>query len=285
MQIMNKLQGQSILSSALIMVVVTFAKIEAKQPALPQFRSDGTFKVVQFTDLHMQVQPSETLKKWYPPSETETIKILESVLEAERPDFVAYTGDICEIDSHSCMEEKNQTAVLHAAFGPTERRGIPWAITFGNWDRAPDANMTGAQIADFLNRSFNHSFNRQAPVGVVGDSVFDVPIMLPGSNMSQGNPPGAVLYFLDTHANDGCEGKDGTGCIYPSEVAWYNATSAAYRKQNHGRPVPGFAFFHIPLPEHIAAWNEGTATYGRLDEPGGDNGYGIGCVIDSNGFF
>lgn len=94
-----------------------------------------------------------------------------------------------------------------------------------------------------------------------------------------------MLYFLDTHANEGCEGKQGTGCIYPSEVAWYNATSRAYRTSNSGSAVPGVAFFHIPLPEHIAAWNEGLATYGRLDEGAGELGLGVSCVIESSGFF
>jgi len=257
------------------MVAATPVGFEARQKDWPRFRPDGTFKVVQFTDLHMT-----------PPSEAGTVNILESVLEAERPDFVAYTGDICEIDSGSCKDEARQSAAFHAAFGPSERRGIPWAITFGNWDRAPDANFTGAQSADFIQRSFNHSFNRQAPAGVQGDSVFDVPILLPGQDSyPYETSTAAVLYFMDTHANDGCEGVSGTGCIYPSEVAWYNATSAAYTRLNHGRPVPGFAFFHIALPEHITAWNEGTATYGRLDEPAGDHGLGICCVIDSSGFF
>lgn len=245
----------------------------------PRFRADGTFTIVQFTDLHIETAVHGR-HFHHPPSVHETVSILEAVLDAEKPDFVAYTGDICEVSSKSCKEHANQTAVFHHAFGPSERRGIPWALTLGNWDRKPDANMTGPEIADFLNSTFQHCHNRQAPAGVRGDSVFDVPVLLPGA--AEDSTPAAVLYFLDTHMNDGCEGTSGTGCIYASEVDWYNRTSMAYRRANGGKPIPAAAF-HIPLPEHIAAWKG--STFGRLDEPAWKHGNGVSCVIDSNNFF
>lgn len=240
--------------------------------ASPQFRPDGTFTIVQFTDLHITPTTAE-----------QSAEILAAILDAEKPDFVAYTGDMCEIDTKSCAEEVNQSATFHLVFDPCEKRGIPWAITFGNWDRKPDAFWTGEENIAFIQNNFPHSYTRQAPPHVQGDSVFDVPIM-PAGAADADAAPHAVLYFMDTHANDGCEGIGGTGCIYPSEVAWYNATSLAYRKQNNGHPVPAVAFFHIPLPEYVTVWNEGANTYGRLDEPAGDTGQGIACVIKSSGF-
>jgi 3',5'-cyclic AMP phosphodiesterase CpdA len=256
----------------LMLLACTFGQVGAHAPLI--FRADGTFTIVQFTDLHLT-----------PASITQTQAILNAVLDAEKPDFVAYTGDICESSTGSCKEAANHSAVFRDAFSVNEDRGIPWAITYGNWDRNPDAFMTGQQNNEFIMKNFAHSRNKKAPDNVKGDSVFDVPIFLPNTTDTVDGPPAAVLYFLDTHMNDGCEGKSGTGCIYASEVAWYNATSDAYRKKNGGKAVPAMAFFHIPLPEHMLVWNQGEDTYGRLDEPAGDNGAGVGCVIDSNGFF
>jgi len=56
----------------------------AKAKAL-RFREDGTFKIVQFTD-----------PEFYEDSEAERAMeaMMLSILEAERPDLVVYTGDV-----------------------------------------------------------------------------------------------------------------------------------------------------------------------------------------------
>merc|ERR1719387_2271691 len=115
----------------------------------PRYRADGTFKIVQFTDLHLE-----------PNSLPETVRVMEAVLDTEKPDFVAYTGDICDSKTMSCQDEAMQAANFRAAFRPSEERKIPWALTFGNWDRAPDvANWTGQEGTEFIRRHFRYSFN------------------------------------------------------------------------------------------------------------------------------
>jgi len=172
---------------------------------------------------------------------------------------------------------------MKAAFSPPASRNIPFGFAFGNWDRPPTTNFTATQLIDFLSTEFpQSSMVRHSSPDVRGNGVYDIPVVWPdGANE---NKTAAVLYFLDTHANDGCEGTDGTGCIYASEVDWYNTTSIGYTKANGGVPVPAVAFFHIPLPEYITLWNKGV-TYGVLDEPSGADGLGICCTINSNGFF
>eukprot|EP00929_Paragymnodinium_shiwhaense_P044372 TRINITY_DN22772_c0_g1_i2.p1 TRINITY_DN22772_c0_g1~~TRINITY_DN22772_c0_g1_i2.p1 ORF type:complete len:377 (+),score=74.79 TRINITY_DN22772_c0_g1_i2:70-1200(+) len=230
-----------------------------------RYRPDGTLTIVQFTDLHLN-WPLEEIN-W-------TVSTLNNVLEAEKPDFVAYTGDFCG----NCWTRENQSLVFHAAMDPAEKRGIPFGVTFGNWDRVPDANFTGPEAMKFIIDEFQHTVNKPAPPLVDGDSIFDVPVLSP-----DGKKTASVLYFMDTHHNDGCDGISGTGCMYPSEVEWYNDTSHAYRKANEGKPVPAMAFFHIAMPEYMSAWNSGTCN-GRLDETTASKGLGIGCVIHSHNF-
>lgn len=240
----------------------------------PRFRDDGTFTIVQFTDLHLQC---------FPPSIMETVTTVNSVLNAECPDFVAYTGDVCEVSTRSCTTASNQALMMDIAVDPSEYRGIPWAMTYGNWDRKPDAHWTGSELNDFLiSGEYKHNFNRRPQDGVDGDSVFHVLVMSNGTSADLEDTPNAVMYFMDTMANEGCLGTPGTGCLHESQVAWYNTTSAALREKNGGRSLPAVALFHIPLPEYITAWNSGAK--GDLDEPLGTSGQGISCVISSGGF-
>jgi predicted MPP superfamily phosphohydrolase len=55
--------------------------------------NNGKFKIVQFTDFHYSTA--------YPAAK-ETIKLIEEVLAAEKPDLVALTGDIVTMEP--CFE-------------------------------------------------------------------------------------------------------------------------------------------------------------------------------------
>ena len=51
------------------------------------------------------------------------------------------------------------------------------------------------------------------------------------------------------------------------QVGWYRARSAAYTAANGGKPLPALAFFHIALPEYVAAWRNPDNTHvGRAAE-------------------
>ncbi len=59
---------------------------EAAPPAL-HFRADGTFTIVQFTDLH--VKNGE-------PQDEETVALMAAILEAEQPDLAVLSGDVVD---------------------------------------------------------------------------------------------------------------------------------------------------------------------------------------------
>lgn len=64
--------------------------------------------------------------------------------------------------------------------------------------------------------------------------------------------------------SDDCAGVSGWGCIYPNQIAWYRDKTAELIKED-GKKLPGFAFFHIPLPEYNEMWNLNTV-YGWRNE-------------------
>lgn len=95
-----------------------------KKPYL-QFRKDGTFRVLHITDLQESIYPRKG-----------TIRLLCALLNNTRPDLVIMTGD--QLKGYSPWfrlagksEVQNTIKMLS---DPMERRRIPYAVTFGNYD-------------------------------------------------------------------------------------------------------------------------------------------------------
>lgn len=59
------------------------------QPAELRFRDDGTFRIAQFTDMHLDPSKPRRLAE-----SEKTFARLERVLTSERPDLVVFTGDV-----------------------------------------------------------------------------------------------------------------------------------------------------------------------------------------------
>ena len=79
--------------------------------------------------------------------------------------------------------------------------------------------------------------------------------------------PAALLYCLDSHDYSTVEGIDGYGWFTQDQIRWYRDRSAAYTAANGGKPLPALAFFHIALPEYVAAWRNPDNTHiGRAAE-------------------
>jgi len=224
----------------------TSAPTEAEKPSL-RFRPDGTFILVQFTD----VQDDQDI-------DPRTVRLIEAVLDEHRPDLVVFTGD-------NVREGPQTPADVQRAvdgFGaPVESRGIPWAVTFGNHDEdhTPATGMDeAAQLDHYM--SFPHNLNRPSLPGVHGTG--NTHLLILGS---QGDAPAFNVWLLDsgryvpdTIAAQAVE-ADGLRTydwIRPSQAAWY-ATASRALEERWGSKVPSLMFFHIPLPEFALLWEHG----------------------------
>jgi hypothetical protein len=75
-----------------------------------------------------------------------------------------------------------------------------------------------------------------------------------------GNKPEALLYCMDSNTYSTLEPVvDGYGWFELDQINWYREMSKSYTSENNGVPLPALAFFHIPLPEYIHAWENKTA--------------------------
>ena len=94
-----------------------------------KFTKNKKFKIMQITD--MQEIPAVS---------PDTMALLEAAVEAEKPDLVIYTGD--QIKGYGVTYkgkgkelEKAVAATITKLLEPVTKRGIPFAVTFGNHDR------------------------------------------------------------------------------------------------------------------------------------------------------
>jgi len=68
---------------------------------------------------------------WGPPSDIKTTKVMNTILNIEKPDLVVLNGDLITGEN---TYYHNSTKYLDIIAAPMVQRRIPWASTYGNHD-------------------------------------------------------------------------------------------------------------------------------------------------------
>ena len=201
------------------------------------FGSDGTFKLLQFTDTHYIAGN---------PRSERALRCVEEALDGVKPDLVIHTGDILfgKPDIPSALE------ILR----PIADRGIPFAVALGNHD-----SQFGSSREDVFRavRELPGCINLPPKDGVYGCSN-DV-ITLSGNGVEH------VFYLFDSMDAVVLKGEEEIHCydyIRHNQIAWYRAHSSEFTAKA-GHPVPSLAFFHIPLCEIQEGLASGTILAGN----------------------
>lgn len=198
-----------------------------------QFRSDGTFKIVQFTDLHWAEGGT---------ADQQTHRLMAQVLEAEQPDLVVLTGDLL-----SGGECEDPAVSLQQALRAAVESGIPWCAVYGNHD--DEGSLSRADLMA-LQQTLPGCLSEAGPEAVSGVGNYVLTI-----HSAQEESLAAALYFLDSRSY-APEAIGGYGWITRDQIAWYLDTSRELARQFPvSPPLPALAFFHIPLPEYDTVWN------------------------------
>ncbi len=206
-----------------------------------RFREGRPFRILQATDLHY-IPPTGKDKRGQ-----QVDDMLEKALSEDKPDLAVITGDCV---TNGRMEEGWER--LAGIFG---RHGVPFAAVMGNHDH--EGRHSRKAIVDFV-AGLPGSLTQAGPSDVPGYGNYVLPILGPS-----GAAPRFALYCMDSRAyasETALKDVPGIGkyaWFAPAQVAWFRRQAAALREANGGEPVPGAAFFHIPLPEYDAAWAHG----------------------------
>ncbi len=234
--------GATGLPEGLLGMETPTASAKANYERKLSFNQDGKFKIVQFND----TQDDERIDR-------RTIELMEKVLDAEKPDFVVLNGDNIASGVDSPLENKQ---ALNNLAQPMEKRGIYWAITFGNHDEDSTAKSgldEEAMLKFYM--SYPHNLNKPSERGITGTGNSNILI-----HQSKGNRPAFNIWLLDSgrYAPSQIAGQDFKG--YPTwdwirgnQVKWYYETSEEIEKR-YRRKIPALMFMHIPLWEHRFMW-------------------------------
>lgn len=207
-----------------------------------RFRDDGSFKIVQFTDLHI----GEDAKNEH---DVKTLAGMDRVIQDEQPDLIAVTGDL--IWSSETNTANNYRIVLNHL----EKYNIPYAIVYGNHDS--EENISRSALFE-LQQDYPGSLATRGPKDIAGVGNYALTIQSQKNDTDQ-----AILYFLDS-GDYAPKEIGGYAWIRSNQVNWFRSETEKYIQQ-HGKKLPALAFFHIPLPEYKDVLNAGAVVGHKLE--------------------
>lgn len=184
------------------------------------FRQNGTFKIVQFTDLHER--PKKNIK---------TINLMERIVEEEKPDLVVLTGDC--IDGRYCRTRELVKSTIDNIAQVMEKRKIPWIVALGNHDCEFSNVNRREQMKIYMSYEYNLSQKFSRTFGRAGD----YNVLINGSNNNLFN-----IFVMDS--GDYC--YRGYDYITKMQIHWYEHVSHMLEIK-FGKIIPSLMFFHIPL--------------------------------------
>jgi len=223
----------------LIIVSMSFS-LFAVGKAQPRFRDDKSFKIIQFTDIHLRTTLPEEVKTVY--------DRMDYMVSSEKPDFIVITGDVVTVKPAS-PEWKRLIDRL-------DGYGVPWCIVFGNHDIEQD--LSYSQMASLITAG-QLSCNALSPSGELAD--VEIPVL---SGDGSGRPA-FYLFCMDSHSDAQLDGRNCYDWFSVEQVQWMRERCAARTAAPEG-VAPALAFFHIPLREYMDAWAMEGSTYGMRGE-------------------
>ncbi len=217
------------------------------------FREDGTFTVVQFTDIHWRNGDK---------FDQRSAALMGEILDAEQPDLVLLDGDT--IHGADCVDPAQS---WRDAVAPILARDLAWAAVFGNHD--DEGALNRAELMA-LQQTLPRCLSTPGPAELSGVGNYVLPVLATHSDEIA-----AHLYCMDSHAYATNE-VGGYGWFKRDQIAWVLATAKRLRAER-GKVLPALAFFHIPLSEFNEMWDLRTCY--------GVKGEAVCCPLINTGMF
>ncbi|MBP2079581.1 metallophosphoesterase family protein [Oceanobacillus polygoni] len=194
------------------------------------YREDGTFRIVQLTDLHIGSLPHHE-------DDYKTFELLDKAFEKLDADLVMITGDLIWSEG-----VPNADLVFKELLERINQHAIPVAITYGNHD-SEDA-FTRSDLRK-MEQILDYSVEKKNAFIVDDRESYTIEIY-----DAAGETINHVLYVMDS----GAEAPLPIGkyeWVHPEQVNWFREISEQYKQK--GRKQTDLMFMHIPLPEYWQA--------------------------------
>lgn len=191
------------------------------------FREDGTFRIMQLTDIHYCENNEMDFK---------TVELIGRLIEKEKPDFIMITGDT--------VYGEHNLEYLPYAMAPVVKSQIPYSFCFGNHDTE---NGHGYQemFEAVTKLPGCMAFHDETSGTGMGNHSIQV--------VNKEGTPIWVLFGMDSGNYSELEHIEGYAYVKRPQIDWYQKQIKEYEKMN-----PDFAallFMHIALPEYHELWD------------------------------
>ncbi|WP_341271613.1 metallophosphoesterase [Paenibacillus solani] len=147
-----------------------------------KFRDDGTFVIVQFSD--MEFIDDEDHDPETPLLDSITKATMERIISLEQPDLVVFAGDLT-----ASARSKDPLQSLRSAIAVAEEKRVPWAAVFGNHDSEGRISRKRMHEEQLLHP---YCVAKEDPLGMSGAGNY----VLTVEDLS--GKPAAALFFLDS---------------------------------------------------------------------------------------
>lgn len=189
-----------------------------------RFREDGTFKIAQFTDLHLD--PGS-------PGKDQTLTILREIITREQPDLVVLTGDVV---TRAPAAEGWRSVIRFF----TEEQ-LPYVVLLGNHD----AETIAKDSIYTLLEGTPYCLSQRGPVEISGRGNQQLKII-----GAKGSTPGVLLYLIDSNQYHHDQSLSHYDIIHFDQIEWLRRVHTETQKEIGDDTLPALLFFHIPIPEY-----------------------------------
>ncbi|MBR5437620.1 MAG: metallophosphoesterase [Clostridia bacterium] len=223
--------------SLLLALVMMIGSVTFTSSAVPdikhklQFREDGTFKILQLSDIqdNLCLQPL-------------TKNFIIDLLDKTQPDLVVLTGD--NIGPNKALTKWGNKRLIDNVMKIFEGKGIRVAAVFGNHD-GENRLTKDEQFAYYQGYTCFIGMETEESKALSGTGTYNLPIMS-GKDESK---TVFNLWMFDSREYNEENDLGGYGCVQKDQIEWYVKTEKALTEANGGKPVPSLAFQHIIVPE------------------------------------
>lgn len=164
---------------------------------------------------------------------SDTLKLINASLDRAEPDLVVYSGDQIWGKRSFKGDKKEVERVLRELTEPVSKRGIPFAVCFGNHDR--QVGVSNEEQFEIY-KTFDGFIGESAEnIDGVGNQVLEI---------KENGEIKYLIYLIDSHSNL----KVGYDCVHKNQIEWYKNTRDEYEKK-YSHTIPSLVIQHIPVCE------------------------------------
>ncbi|ODV89490.1 hypothetical protein CANCADRAFT_45908 [Tortispora caseinolytica NRRL Y-17796] len=237
------------ISHSMARVSVRRGSPKPSEPPVLRANPHQPFKILQAADLHystlegkcrdpVPLAPGEHCK-----ADSRTNAFFERILDDEKPDLVAFTGD--QIGTGTPRDLPDPETALFKVLNPVIKRKKPYIFIEGNHD--DESVMTREQIMNLVSE-MPYSLASPGPENVDGFGNYVVSVLAP-----KNDHVAISLYALDSHAYSRDSSVSGYDYIHESQFEFLFNKSHELREASEAYTHIhlGMAFLHIPPAETL----------------------------------